>query len=737
MPRPFAVIGFTLFFSVAILCEFKTGVTAAASAVFAVALVIALLIEKTRSSKVLPVAFATGLIACLLLLANDYFVYRPLTVYDGETHTAKFELTDEPYEQYGNYYVNANAVEIDGKKADFKARLSLPEYPDAEPYDTVEGNFAFYRPGYTSEEYLAANKADGIFVGAYPEGESIYKHIDSSAKGLRYRIYELRKAIKFAIFEAISGKNAGLINAMVLGDKRDISDEVSADLRMSGLSHIICVSGLHLSLWAGLFLSVFDIFGFKRKTASLLTVLGVIAVMNIVVFSYSVIRAGIMTVIYLLARAFLKGSDSLNSLGFAVTAILLFNPYSASDIGLQLSVLSTLGIILYNEIFAKKIRKLFSGKAKNEQNKFLFAAVNSLGITLAAVLFIQPVSLRVFGNFNFVVFLSNTVVTPAVGFCMITGVLAAATVSLPFGIHRVFAVPSSAAADYIVAASGKFSDIEKFNIILEYEYTAVILAATLALTAFFVIYAYFCKAKPALSVFLVSAVFFSSLLVFSHNESKLTRVTVADTGNGISVMVSKNGENILFGSGGDEFNSYSKTREMISFCGKAPDAFIIPDSSDYSSKYAYAVLRDYAPENVMFDDLPLDCKTLINEAEGIPLSRELITDELSVKTYTENNMCVSLIKTDDISILICYNPIDSLSSLPDDMKNFDIIISRGDYPGDITSGSPKAAIISCANRRGMLIQRELGELGVYGAVTAGCGNIVAKADGQDISIYRE
>ena len=70
MKRPFAVIGFTVFLTIAFLFDKKTGVTVTALAVFAVALVVALFSKKLRKAKVLPLCMASGAVACITLLAT-------------------------------------------------------------------------------------------------------------------------------------------------------------------------------------------------------------------------------------------------------------------------------------------------------------------------------------------------------------------------------------------------------------------------------------------------------------------------------------------------------------------------------------------------------------------------------------------------------------------------------------------------------------------------------------------
>ena len=125
MGRPFSVIGFTVFFTAAILFDMKTGVTATAFAAFTVALVIALFSEKARKIKFIPVALASGAVACLLLLSAEMMIYRPALEYDGKNCDIKAVLTSECEERYGNYYYEAKALTVNGEESGLKFRFTF------------------------------------------------------------------------------------------------------------------------------------------------------------------------------------------------------------------------------------------------------------------------------------------------------------------------------------------------------------------------------------------------------------------------------------------------------------------------------------------------------------------------------------------------------------------------------------------------------------------------------------
>ena len=114
MKRPFAVIGFTVFLTVAILFNSKTGVTAAALAVFAVALVVGLSVEKLRNGKVVPLCMASGAVACAVILATNLLYVRPLASFANGIYPLKAQITSEVEPKYGKFYCTAKTVSVNG-----------------------------------------------------------------------------------------------------------------------------------------------------------------------------------------------------------------------------------------------------------------------------------------------------------------------------------------------------------------------------------------------------------------------------------------------------------------------------------------------------------------------------------------------------------------------------------------------------------------------------------------------
>ena len=99
------------------------------------------------------------------------------------------------------------------------------------------------------------------------------------------------------------------------------------------------MSGLHLSLWSMLIFSVLKKLRVGERAASIIAAFGVVGFMLVAGLTYSVLRSGIMMLVFLLGNVIMKKRDSLNSLGFSIAVIALVNPFAVGSAGLELSAL--------------------------------------------------------------------------------------------------------------------------------------------------------------------------------------------------------------------------------------------------------------------------------------------------------------------------------------------------------------------------------------------------------------
>ncbi len=200
-----------------------------------------------------------------------------------------------------------------------------------------------------------------------------------------------------------SGDAGALIPGMVIGDTSKQSEEFKNEMRRSGLTHLVAVSGANFAI-----VSAFVLWGmqfiFRRTHYRIIaTAIALGAFIALVRPSPSVLRAAAMAAVLLAAHASRRGRDSLPALGFAIAAVVLLDPFQARDPGFALSVLATAGLLL----FAPRIKPTI------------------LAAPIAAMVFCSPVIIALSGYISPMSVLANVLAAPAVTPITIVGFIAA------------------------------------------------------------------------------------------------------------------------------------------------------------------------------------------------------------------------------------------------------------------------------------------------------------------------
>lgn len=190
----------------------------------------------------------------------------------------------------------------------------------------------------------------------------------------------------------LTGQELGIAQALILGDKSMLDNEIRSAFTATGSMHILAVSGLHIGLILQLLLTLIKL-GAKwvnRSTAILFVILLLWFYALMTGFSPSVIRAVFMFSVLTLTQ--MKGlqTSSINSLFFTAFIIVLWKPMYLFDIGFQLSYLAMLGIFL----FYSKIANIWKPR-----NKILYYLWEGTAIGFAAQVATTPLTLYYFHQF--------------------------------------------------------------------------------------------------------------------------------------------------------------------------------------------------------------------------------------------------------------------------------------------------------------------------------------------------
>ena len=731
MARPMALVGITFLCTLTVVGVLGYNVAAAFVVFGFIGFVISMIIKETRRAAVIPAAFLTVTAACLCFCIATVTVYRPVAALAGKTVDVTAKIVDLPVSKYGkNYYeIKTQSINLNGAPQNVKIRLSSKDKLDADPYDTMNMKLRLY--GFGSDNSTNYYKAKGIYLGAYSVGDITIT--PAKSKPPYYYILEIRQSILNTINELLPKEEGGLTNGILLGDTSGISDKTVQNFRDTGISHLLAVSGMHTSLLGICILKLLKHLKMPKIPASVISSGCVFAFMALTAFCPSIMRSGIMMIVYLAGLAFGKEADSLNSLGFSVFALTVFNPFAALDCGLLLSFAATLGLITFSD----KISKFFSvyiAKIKNSYIKKGMSALNlNLAVTLAATVFTLPVIILTFREVSIVSPLSNILEVSAGTVVMICGGLAALFSKLWIlsFLKYPLAFIAGIVSKYMIWCANLLASIPFAVAPANHAFVYLWLAGTLLLIAFALVLR---KDKSLLRfVSLLSAIaLLVGVISFQIFNRGVTRISVLDVGNGTAVAVTRNGHGMVIGCGGDYLSTRKTYTALRGQSAKNIDLMFLPGYDKTESNGASDLLKQVKADRLVVPNKSEKLKELNVKSNEIVVSKnckaELWNDVIVKYNSSDNNSCLYL-KIGDTDMLISCSPGTDFESLPENWKNSKILICRASPPNGYEVSKAKIFIVSNEEEQGNETARELMSEGKNAVATGGYGNIVIETRG--------
>jgi len=197
--------------------------------------------------------------------------------------------------------------------------------------------------------YLARRN---VFAGVYIESRDGIKLLQSSAAGA---FAKLKTRIKQAATNALIGDlpqertSRGLLQALLLGNRRDIDSDTYQAFRKTGLLHFISLSGMHLGILFGIVWWLCKTAGFLKPARAFICAVAVAVFLLVVPPRAPTVRAAIICWIFCASVFFRRHPNPVNTLSLAAIILLLIRPTQLFEAGWQLSFAAVLGILLFTE----------------------------------------------------------------------------------------------------------------------------------------------------------------------------------------------------------------------------------------------------------------------------------------------------------------------------------------------------------------------------------------------------
>ena len=374
-----------------------------------------------------------------------------------------------------------------------------------------------------------------------------------TGRGFLFPFRLLSRFIRESIPKIFDGRSAVFLKALIIGDKRELyeDDGVYSALLRSGFMHTVAVSGMHVSYVAGLCLLLF---GGRRKGAflSILIIWGFVITAG---STPSSMRAGIMQTIFLMAPIFRRENDPLTALSFALAMILLFNPYSAESIGLQLSFASTLGIIL----FSSRIQQdLLSGVSSEKIRRILRYPVAVLSSSIGVSVITIPLCAIHFGYVSVLSVLTNLAAIWAVPLCFCGAFVCVFISLISPGLAIIVGKAVGFISRFILAVCSAVARIPFAVIPAEGPFVLILFFLCYAVFAIFAFSAFTGRQKiviPIVLSTLFTALYFAYYAV--SGASVHAKIAVLDVGQGECVVALAGNRSLVVDCGSSDYTVHA------------------------------------------------------------------------------------------------------------------------------------------------------------------------------------
>lgn len=449
------------------------------SAVLTVASFICLAVFRTKKFKLLMV-FLTFLISCVSVLNSFVFITLPLKKalehqgrYSALIEVISLQYSDEDSSEYNARLLSADGAELNIKSyivcnfnSDFLYGDRIAATVDSEAVET-ESNKRI------DKDILLFLRVDDTQPIVYSEARSPNVF---SVDALRAFTRSLRNNLCEYI-DGLFGEDSGLVKGMLINEKSDISTYTKSQFNRSGASHLLAVSGLHISLLLGTLELLLKRLLFPKKIRIACVMFGGVILLALTDFSASASRAVLMMFSLYLNYMLSEESDAPTALFAAVALIIFFSPFSVGDIGMWLSFAATLGVVSVYPFLEGKLPR--AEKSKNFTKRLLrlgIGMLKALLLTLVANIFVLPLMWYFFGSISLVSLPCNLLLSPLSAIF-----LPLCFLSLIFGklgaVGNAVIWLTKLVGGLILRTVGIFADLRGAVISLEYPFAKLLIIA--------------------------------------------------------------------------------------------------------------------------------------------------------------------------------------------------------------------------------------------------------------------
>lgn len=293
-------------------------------------------------------------------------------------------------------------VKEPGKHFSYGDRLEIKGVPELPDQAGNPGDFDY-------RKYLDSKGIQVIIKSL--NGSGIRKLGTGRLNPFTYACLMVKERLVTVLYQTLIPEHAAVMEGVLFGSTGKISFESKNDFALTGVIHILSVSGYHMALLVGACIFIGRALNLTLKTTNFLVIITTLFYMTMTGASPPVVRAAVMAWVIILARSSKRNYDWISSMSMAAMVILLWDPQALFNAGFQLSFLATWGLFYLAPLL-------------NQITAFLPYIGQAVSVTLAAQVAVLPVTSYYFSYFSLISVLANLIIVPLISLAMLFATLA-------------------------------------------------------------------------------------------------------------------------------------------------------------------------------------------------------------------------------------------------------------------------------------------------------------------------
>ena len=526
--------------------------------------------------------------------------------------------------------------------------------------------------GFDYPGYLASQ---GIGTTMWlPEVELIDEGNGSPAMGL---VYALRRELAGSLARVVSEPQAALGQALLLGMRDGLPDEMVEEFRETGTSHLLAISGMHVGILLGIALSASQWLLGRRRHYYLLAPLALIwAYALLSGMSPSAVRATIMGTVYLAALALGRPRAILPALGLAAAVMVAVDPIVLTSVAFQLSFAAMAGIATIARLLGDRLIAVMQPGAASRGGPSPVAgfAAYSTAMTVAATLATLPLVVHYFGRVPLVGVPATMLALPALPAVLVSHAAAAFTGAAAGWIGVPFGWAAWLTSSYVIAVADVFARLPAASVETgrASPYLAGISCAVLAA-------AYVLSRRPewvsrlaqapgrGLKWGVAAAVAAAAVVwvvALAMPDGRM-RVIFADVGQGdATLIVTPNARSVLVDGGPEREAAARLVGGALPFWDRSVDAVVLTHPHDDHVRGLVQVLERYDVEHIVHRDIQHD-------GAAYDEWRRLVAREGAAELQAVQGSRFTL---DGVLFEVLWPPRELLSGTSSDLNNASVVL---------------------------------------------------------------